>query len=245
MNTLESLDKEYNDLLQHDKQLQFATQAVKNYRKDIENLKKYRDVTNNTTPTNTATHNLNTKTSLFPKKRHVINIDDISKINYDVIRNTPGNISMLDSPNYEDIDAIKARYYRSSLHKMHDQFIDTLNNRFLQKSFNSNNTQNDGDDGDDDDDGNEDDQLSLNEQLSILYKIQQNLIKDYRQIQREQQKWFQLKEVLLDANIQLDLYSKNEWGPDKLNGQNNANTSKSSTSVNTFRNPRKKQRISK
>lgn len=243
MNAVDSLDKEYNKLLHNDKQLQFATQAIKNYRKDIENLKKYQDTTDNhnTAPTTATTiHNLNTKASLFPKKRHVINIDDISKINYDVIRNTPGNISVLDSSNYEDIDAIKARYYRSSLHKMHDQFIDTLNDRFLQKSFDLN-SQND-------ENENEDDQLPLNEQLSILCKIQQNLINDYRQIQREQQKWFQLKELLLDANIQLDLYSKNEWGPDKLNEQNNNNNnnnSKSTPSVNTFRNPRKRKRISK
>lgn len=237
MNTIESLDREYNELLQNDKQLQFASQAIKNYKKDIENLKQYKDSANNHSTTTITTHNLNTKASLFPKKRHVINIDDISKINYDVIRNTPGNISILDSPNYEDIDAIKARYYRSSLHKMHDQFIDTLNDRFLQKSFNSSsqNSENES----------EEEQLSLDEQLFILYRIQQNLMKDYKQIQREQQKWFQLKELLLDANIQLDLYSKNEWGPDKLNEQNNNNNRKSTSSTNTFRNPRKRQRISK
>lgn len=232
MNQTETLDKEYEQLLQNDKQLQFAVQAIKNYTQDIENLKKCKDTNNNTT------NNLNPKTSLFPKKRHVINIDDISKINYDVIRNTPGNISIVDSSSYEDIDAIKARYYRSSLHKMHDQFIDTLNDKFLQKSFDLDLRDND------------DEELPLSEQLSILYKIQQNLIKDYRQIQREQQKWFQLKELLLDANIQLDLHSKNEWGPDRLNDLNNNNSDvttikTSSSKVNTFRNPRKRQKISK
>ena len=43
--------------------------------------------------------------------------------------------------------------------------------------------------------------------MEWLLQIQTNLIKEYKISQQEEKKWFLLKELLLDANIELDLFS--------------------------------------
>ncbi|CAL9728227.1 ino eighty subunit 3 [Monosporozyma unispora] len=236
----EEIDNEFNQLIETDKQVQFSYNAVKNYNKEIEHLTHDNNIQRNKINkinNNDDTNDTIVKPNLFPMKRHIINIDNISKINYDVIRNTPGNISTTYSPKYEEIDAIRARYYRSGLHKMHDKFIYELNNKFEEEATKYEETTTTKE--------NEDIDLPLNEQIDILYKIQENLLQDYKMSRKEYIKWFQLKEVMLDANVELDLYSKNEWiRHDTVN--NSVKPSKfTAPFVNSFRNPKKGYKINK
>lgn len=226
----DEIDTEFNQLIESDKQVQFAYTAVKNYNEELEQLSQ--DHIKNKLSTNNKDDNP-VKPNLFPMKRHIINIDNISKINYDVIRNTPGNISTTYSPKFEEIDAIRARYYRSGLHKMHDKFISTLNNKFDQETTKEQPIHE------------EDNELSLQEQIDILYKIQENLLVDYKASRKEYTKWFQLKEVMLDANVELDLYSKNEWIRHDTINKSMKPTKFTPPFVNSFRNPKKGYKINK
>lgn len=182
------IDRQYDELFQNDRQLHHSRNAIHNYQKEF----------------NKMDDNFTHRANLFPMKRHIINIDNISKINYDVIRNTPGNLTY--SSNLDDLDTLKAKYYRSGLHKMHDQFINNLNDEFIHDIK----AQSDINDSDNNS-GNV--PLSLEEQVETLYTVQENLLNDYRAIKRQQRKWFQLKELMLEANINLDLYSKKKWSP--------------------------------
>lgn len=229
----EELDAEFNRLIESDKQIQFAYTAVKNYNEELEQLSQDQ-LKNKLKPQKDDNP---VKPNLFPMKRHIINIDNISKINYDVIRNTPGNISTTYSPKFEEIDAIRARYYRSGLHKMHDKFISTLNNKFEQETTKEPLASKINED--------ENNDLSLQEQIDILYKIQENLLVDYKASRKEYTKWFQLKEVILDANVELDLYSKNEWIRHETINKSMKPTKFTPPFVNSFRNPKKGYKINK
>ncbi|SMN18548.1 similar to Saccharomyces cerevisiae YLR052W IES3 Subunit of the INO80 chromatin remodeling complex [Maudiozyma saulgeensis] len=214
------LDDKYTTLYNNDKQLKFARNAIKSYKidKTINSIKNdlhyYKDKSHK------RTHNNNIK-------RHILNIDNTSRINYEMIKNIPGNIPVnntittkLNSDNDEendnevdegddndeiinskkrtldliDIDIVKTKIFKNNLFEMNDSFINKLpkieieSNETKKDSFN----------------------LSLSDQIDSLYQLQNNLLKQYNFLQNLEKKWFALREIILDANIELDLFSEQD-----------------------------------
>ena len=56
----------------------------------------------------------------------------------------------------------------------------------------------------------EDDELPLTEQIEYLYEIQEKLLGQYKKLLRADEKWFVLRELLLDANVELDVFSEED-----------------------------------
>lgn len=174
------IDEEYNTLLQKDIQLQNVCIVSKDYRKKEKDANdKVEDDTNGSW------------------KKRVLNVDDTSKMSYEIIKNVPGNLPNHEKE-YNGIDLLKTQIYKQKLSRMNDQFI-KLHNRKINEVDNL----------EESDFGNT--KLPTDEeQIDILYQIQQNLLMDYNKLLAEEKKWFFLKELIMDANIELDLYSQEE-----------------------------------
>lgn len=88
------IDSCYNTLFDNDKQIQFATNAIKSYQLDnynssiINNDLHYKEKNVKLSNAGVA---INNNSNI---KRHILNIDNISKINYEMIKNVPGNIPL-------------------------------------------------------------------------------------------------------------------------------------------------------
>ncbi|KAG0666297.1 hypothetical protein C6P45_000258 [Maudiozyma exigua] len=203
------IDTNYNTLFDNDKQIQFATNAIKSYQLDNYNS----SIINNDLHYKEKNHKmLNAAVTINNNniKRHILNIDNISKINYEMIKNVPGNIplqnttygnELLDKNNDEtmkkkamdllDIDNVKTKIFKNNLFEMNDKFIHKLpqpnaSNSSLKV------------------------ELSLEDQIDALYDLQNNLLKQYHSLQNVEKKWFALRETILDANIELDLFSEQD-----------------------------------
>lgn len=142
--------------------------------------------------------------SVVSNKRHIVTIDDISRINYEMIKNAPGHLSSSNLPideideNLEqDVTVMKTRLYKDELYRMNDAFLTSVCTDMLAAQASEEPV--------------ETDTPSLEDQHKWLAQIQRNLIDDLCQLTREEKKWFVLKELLLEANAELDLASRQEF----------------------------------
>ncbi|QLQ79294.1 hypothetical protein HG537_0B06420 [Torulaspora globosa] len=128
-------------------------------------------------------------------KRHIVNVDDTSRINYEMIKNTPGNLPPMggsEEAQDAEISALKTRMYKGQLYRMNDEFLERVTGRSeeLLRVPDAERVR-----------------VPLEDQHVWLQQIQQNLAREYRNLVNEEKKWILLKELLLDANTELDLYS--------------------------------------
>ncbi|AET37684.1 Ies3p Ecym_1458 [Eremothecium cymbalariae DBVPG len=188
-----------NTLFRKDIQLVYSNQAVKRYEAGVQEIDDDRK----------SGH-----------KRHIICVDDHLKINYEVVKNVPGNLIELtgnkgkQGPEIDEITRInkfKSLYYKEQLNKLHDDFV--------TKSSSLR--------GDLEPAQAIDEPLpSLQQQHEWLKEIQAKLLKQYEDTVQEEKRWYMKKEVMLDANIKLDLFSTKDkvTGAIKL-GKDNAHKS--------------------
>ncbi|CCD26101.2 Ies3p NDAI_0G03240 [Naumovozyma dairenensis CBS 421] len=171
---------EFQRLLAEDKQVQYAYHAIKKYKNDLKP-----DLTSLDKDQNT--------------KRHIMNIDDVSKINYEVIKTVPGTFIATASREEQDINALKATVFKDDLFRMNDKFAASINGR-VEEIPNLKVEEDEVIEGDSEVD-------LLFEKIGWLTKIQTNLINEYKNELNEERKWFTLNEIVLDANAELDLFS--------------------------------------
>lgn len=202
----------FEELLAQDKQLQYAAQAVKHYHSEkvpefLEKDSHNRRLTPSSTPQGstsatpaaaaggTGTNgNAQSQLNAGNNKRHIVNVDDISKINYEMIKNTPGNLPDVNEKSDDgEISGLKTKLYKNRLYDLNDDFLEIVSNRMPTEEKLP-----------------EPSLLSLQDQVNILSQIQSNLIGDYQNLLNTERKWFILKEILLDANAELDLFSTQE-----------------------------------
>lgn len=165
-----------------DRQLQYALNAVKRYRESespdfIGNGGNHGSTNNN--------------------KRHIVNVDDTSKINYEMIKNSPGNLpaqGSIDSVTDAEINGLKTKMFKGRLYELNDDFLDAINMNLEKVN---------GKEGD----NSMEKSIPLEDQCQWLEQIQEDLVQRYRALLNEEKKWFVLKELLLEANTELDLYS--------------------------------------
>lgn len=167
-----------------DRQLQYARNAVKRYH---ESQTVELSVGGAAGPQGPASGN---------NKRHIVNVDDTSRINYEMIKNTPGNLPPLEPSEQAaqdaEISGIKTRMYKGLLYRMNDEYLERINGRSaaLRTAQRS-----------------EPVAAPLEDQHRWLQQIRDRLQEEYRGLINEEKKWIVLKELLLDANTELDLYS--------------------------------------
>lgn len=149
-------------------------------------------------------------------KRHIINVDDNLKINYEIVKTIPGHLidfkskkKQKDSDELLRISKYKLLCYKDRLNKLHDDFV-TKNNEMREEEKHSD----------------EDTEFILREQYIWLKEIQDQLISQYKQAIQEEKRWFIKKEMLLDANIKLDLFSERTSDSELVKIQNDSNISK-------------------
>ncbi|AMD20256.1 HDL488Cp [Eremothecium sinecaudum] len=139
-------------------------------------------------------------------KRHIISVGDHLKINYEVVKNVPGNLIELattkgkKTPEQEEIARIakfKSLYYKEQLNKLHDDFV--TKSSILRAEDNEMHARAAAADAKE--------QPSLQQQYEWLQEIQSKLLQQYNEVVQEEKRWYLKKEVLLDANIRLDLFS--------------------------------------
>lgn len=194
------------ELLAQDKQVQYAANAIRHYRE--KKIPDYldKDSHNRKLSAITGSANGGNHGSTHNSKRHIVNVDDTSKINYEMIKNSPGNLPMLDQQDKgvpgnnvtattdSEINTLKTKMYKNKLYEMNDDFLESISEKILKINKHKS------DDVDDDD-------IPLNYQLEWLSQIKDNLFGEYHSLVNEEKKWFILKELLLDANAELDLFS--------------------------------------
>lgn len=168
-------------LLQSDAQLAFSRQAVRRYEAAAPEVDDDRK----------SGH-----------KRHIISVDDHLKINYEVVKNVPGNLvdvasakgkKAVKADEIARINKFKALYFKEQLHRLHDEFV--TKSAALR----------------------EDGALpappappSQQQQYEWLCEIQAGLLQQYRDAVQEEKRWYLKKELLLDANIRLDLFTSRD-----------------------------------
>lgn len=192
------LDDRFDDLMKNDIQIKYSLNAIKSYK--IDKVPDFID------------RDIRQKNEKWKNnsnlRRHIVGVDDISRINYEMIKNSPGNLinkNDIEDNDFYQINTVKTKLFKDNLYKKNDDFIMSISTHCDV-----------GEEEDDkikEEDAEEDDtnittSLSLDDQKDILYKIQNNLFKQYKQSQLEEKKWFILKELLLDANIELDIFSQ-------------------------------------
>lgn len=165
------------DFINDDRQLQYARYAVKRYRK-CEPL----------------------ETAVASNKRHIVNVDDTSRINYEMIKNAPGNLpavsGTLSTVQDNEISGLKTKTYKSRLYELNDEYLERANAQLdhLKKQPKAKSV------------------VPLESQQVWLEQIQENLLQEYKELVKDEKKWIVLKELLLDANVELDLYSAQDQG---------------------------------
>ncbi|EWG89848.1 Ies3p [Saccharomyces cerevisiae P301] len=116
-------------------------------------------------------------------------------MNYEMIKNSPGNVITNANQDEIDISTLKTRLYKDNLYAMNDNFLQAVNDQIVTLN------------AAEQDQETEDPDLSDDEKIDILTKIQENLLEEYQKLSQKERKWFILKELLLDANVELDLFS--------------------------------------
>lgn len=186
----------FEELLAQDKQLQYASQAVRHYRrekvpefleKDSHNRRPTPSSTpqgsTSATPASTAgtAANANAQSQLNAgnNKRHIVNVDDISKINYEMIKNTPGNLPDINekadsrSINSDgEISGLKTKLYKNRLYDLNDNFLELISHRMPPGEEKPS----------------EPPLLPLQEEIELLSQVQRNLIRDYQDLLNAERK---------------------------------------------------------
>ncbi|QLL31780.1 hypothetical protein HG536_0B06480 [Torulaspora globosa] len=130
-------------------------------------------------------------------KRHIVNVDDTSRINYEMIKNTPGNVPPAagseEAAQDAEISALKTKMYKGQLYRMNDEYLERVNGR-SEELLRA-------------EPGGGQVEVPLEDQHVWLQQIHEQLAREYRSLVNEEKKWIVLKELLLDANTELDLYS--------------------------------------
>ncbi|QLG74895.1 hypothetical protein HG535_0H02220 [Zygotorulaspora mrakii] len=207
------------DSLRDDKQLEYAFRAVKRYHenkvpdfldKDSHNKKLTGGTASEGNGGNGGSHSQMSNNN----KRHIINVDDTSKINYEMIKNTPGNLSSIRTENGArvnnvaqltdtEVNLVKTKMYKNKLYEQNDEYLEAVRQKIKQMSTSAEGSTDDGTDG-------EVDEHALGTQHEWLSQIQESLVGQYESLINEEKKWFVLKELLLDANAEFDLYSSQD-----------------------------------
>ncbi|CCH60758.1 hypothetical protein TBLA_0D02550 [Henningerozyma blattae CBS 6284] len=163
-------------------------------------------------------------------KRHILAVDDLTKINYEVIKNTPGSFQSIESPESDpilesEINLTKSKLFKNNLYSQNDAVLQSIANK-LQLGDIVNNEE-----------ANEYHQIEkkipIEKQISWLKQINQNLIKQYNSLLKEEKKWFILKELLLDANTEWDLYKSIDTAPNSKIRNDNMDNQKYTSISNT------------
>lgn len=219
-------------------------------------------VSRNSTPAPGATHlSNNTAGPGGNVRRHIINVDDMSKINYEMVKNVPGNFmsrvgvrvhddndgnddnsnsnsnNSNNSNNNEDEDeiedqhaleveanAVKTKIYKGRLFDANDKVLElvgTQMNKLQEQRVQ--------------DEGSLADKLTLQEQLECLTKVHKNIVREYNLSVEEEKKWYILKELMLDANAELDLFSSQNYNNKGINlGEPASGATQNTSSVLVF-----------
>lgn len=206
----------FEELLAQDEQIKYAANAVRHYReekvpefleKDSHNRRTTPSSTpqgsTSATPASTISSNAGTaNVSAGNNKRHIVNVDDISRINYEMIKNTPGNLRDTTLPqdskvitSDSEISTLKTKLYKNRLYDLNDDFLESISTRITPALQSQEKTET---------------SLSLQEQIALLTQLESNLVRDYNELLNTERKWFILKEIMLDANAELDLFSTQE-----------------------------------
>lgn len=182
-------------------------------------------------------------------RRHIISVDDSLKINYEMVKNVPGNFPSrigIRTPDEMDMheeelqdklaleneaNTVKTKIYKQKLFDDNDTVLELVGTQLSH--FQDPHTPSD----------QSKPRLSLREQLECLQKIQDNLLQDYKDSQKEEKKWFVLKELLLEANTELDLFSSQDYPNKVINLGDGATTSQHSDTALVF-NRNKRQKLS-
>ena len=205
---------QFEELLDTDKQVQYAHAATLHYKntktpdflekdthhKKFHTVESLNQQSSSTPPTATdatsaSTFSGHTNSSTF--KRHIVAVDDISKMNYEMIKNSPGNVITNANQDEIDISTLKTRLYKDNLYTMNDQFLQAVNDQIVTLNAAEQEQEQETEEVD----------LPDDEKIDILSKIQENLLDEYQTLSQKERKWFVLKELLLDANVELDLFS--------------------------------------
>lgn len=124
-------------------------------------------------------------------KRHIVAIDDSLKINYEVIRQVPGQLSQSDE--LEEINRLKLSQYKDQLNKMHEEYIDLWQQDEHQiEEFDYSSL----------------DPKTLEQYKLWMTELNQQLKDEYHNAVQEEKKWFVMKETLLEATARLDICSE-------------------------------------
>lgn len=174
------------DLFRNDPQLMYSWQSVKRYNAPLQHLDDDRK----------SGH-----------KRHIISVDDHLKINYEVVKNIPGNLIDLGSlknkktsemDEVSRINKFRSLYYKEELNKFHDDFATKSSDLRAASDAALRQTLTDFIGGSN---------IPLEQQYVWLKEIQNFLFKQYQDEIQIEKSWYLRKEILLDANIKLDLFS--------------------------------------
>ncbi|SCU78199.1 LAFA_0A05446g1_1 [Lachancea sp. 'fantastica'] len=190
MSEVETLMKEYKSLVESDAQLRYAWNAIKRYKSnepiDAEDDRKTRH------------------------KRNIIAVDDNLKINYEMVKTAPGTFiesSLSASKNKASkekawkVAKTKTNYYKKRLSNMNEQFLAEQFDSNGPNGSPTNPTESSVSSSD------VDSAYSLEQQTEWLSGLHRDLIQEYSLLVAEEKKWFLKKEILLDANVKLDLYA--------------------------------------
>ncbi|KAL3235521.1 Ies3p [Nakaseomyces bracarensis] len=186
--------------------------------------------------TTTAGSNSNSSGPGGNVRRHIINVDDMSKINYEMVKNVPGNFAsragvvVRDGIEPDDDDdqqaleveanAVKTKIYKGRLFDDNDSVLEHLGEQMTRLQ---------------EERGQEEEvQLPLREQLECVEKVQRNLLRVYNQSLEEEKKWYILKELMLDANAELDLFSTQNYSTKVVNLGDSSASSQNTASVLVF-----------
>ncbi|SCV00980.1 LAMI_0G08548g1_1 [Lachancea mirantina] len=175
----DDLMNQFSRLVEDDAQLKYALNAVRRYKSSdapvVEEERKNRH------------------------KRNIVSVDDNLKINYEMIKSTPG--SFLDSAasskpkaqkeQLNRITKLKTNCYKKRLYNMNEQFVQEHGQiEPLENTLEANKSD-----------------ATLQQQVEWLSQIHQNLLRDYKQLLQEEKRWFIKKELMLETNLKLDLFS--------------------------------------
>lgn len=193
-NSIENTLKEYAKLLETDAQVKYALNAIRRYKNsdsiDVDDDRKSRH------------------------KRNIIAVDDNLKINYEMVKTTPGTFietSVAASKNKAlkekagKVSKMKTNYYKKRLYNMNEQFLSeqgtldvaTSNNELVSSENAGPPTS-------------PQDEPPIQQQIEWLTEIHRDLLQQYRTLLQEEKKWFLKKEVMLDANTKLDLFTTHD-----------------------------------
>lgn len=185
---------EYYKLLETDSQLNFARSAIQRYSAMASSEQEEDKKTGH--------------------KRNIIAVDDNLRINYEMVKTSPGNFlesvpasttSAAKNKAKKDqatkIGKLKTQYYKARLYDLNEKFSQkngvSASQELLQDKLQREYE-------------NFDETPSLEQQCEWLTEIHERLVSQYKQSLQEEKKWFLKKELLLDANIKLDLFSSND-----------------------------------